>query len=206
MSGTHLSQSPYPRGQKAPLQKKMRFALDKQRIYVIGLVAVPAVITLLLVLQLATNLHVCHDALPPKQSECGSSRDEALQAGCIFDLMSFTWTHEDCYDADLETDFLSHQAWKWYLDREGTAAADEKRVREGQFASLHVTWEYHRLHCVYMMRKMARATAAERPLDAYLMDLGHTKHCLGQLEVQGTQWQSVNTEIRVKFPQCLGRQ
>ncbi|KAM3543791.1 hypothetical protein ARSEF1564_003344 [Beauveria bassiana] len=182
----------------------MRFALDKQKIYVIGLVALPAVITLLIVLQLAAKQAACHDALSPKQLECGSSRDEALQAGCIFDLMSFTWTHKDCHDADLEVEFLSRRAWKWYLDREGTATADEKRVREGQFPSLHVTWEYHRLHCVYMMRKMARATEAERPLDSYIMDLGHTRHCLGQLEVQGTKLWSVNTEIRVKFPRCIG--
>ena len=140
---------------------------------------------------------------------CGTTPSQALTAGCVFDPMSFVWTQPACYDAVLAEEFLSlghhrgsQSGWKWYHDREGLLYANETLVLRGVFASLHVSWEYHRQHCVFMLRKMQRAVAGGKSLDGYVAEVGHTKHCLGRLDVKGVDGEKVNTEIVRKFVRC----
>lgn len=148
-----------------------------------------------------------HLSLLPTEGNftCGTTREEAIAAQCVFDLMSFTWTHGAWDDAVLAEQFLDVHPWQWWHDGEGKFAANETLVRLGLFPSLHVSWGYHKLHCVYMMHKMQRAVAMGRRVDSYVADPGHTHHCLDRLDVMGVEPEKANTEIRTKFPTCLRR-
>lgn len=133
---------------------------------------------------------------------CGKTHDEALARGCQFDLMSFVWTPPACHDKELLEDFLSLRNWTWYHDIEGMHIADAAQVRQGIFEHLFVTWEYHKVHCAYMWRKLHRAMMSGSPVDGYIGISNHTRHCLSQLDRKGIDSQSVNTHIIQKFPAC----
>lgn len=133
---------------------------------------------------------------------CGKTRDEALARGCQFDLMSFVWTPPACHDKELLDDFLSLRNWTWYHDIKATQVADEHLVHQGKFDHLYVTWEYHKVHCAYMWRKLHRAMMSGSRVDGYIGNSNHTRHCLGQLDQRGIDLQSVNTLIIQKFPVC----
>lgn len=139
---------------------------------------------------------------------CGKTRDEALTRGCQFDLMSFVWimsfvwTPPACHDKELPDDFPSLRNWAWYHDIKATQVADEHPVHQGKFDHLYVTWEYHKMHCQYMWRKLHRAMMSVSRVDGYIGNSNHTRHCLGQLDQRGIDPQSVNTHIIQKFPVC----
>lgn len=148
------------------------------------------------------SAHISEGVSTNISTSCGTSREEALTQNCVFDLMSFTWTKPACYDEYLASEFLSLQDWAWYHDAQGQYPANKTLVRLGLFDSLHVTWGYHQTHCVYMMRKMQRALVNKTPLDSYVNDQKHTRHCLGRLEIENVDKDKINTQIITKFPSC----
>lgn len=135
---------------------------------------------------------------------CGNSRTDALANHCVFDLMSFTWAPSACYDGALAEEFLLLQNWTWYHDFKATQPADSELVRRGRYPDLYVTWEYHKQHCAYMWRKLHRAMMTGAPVDGYVGNWNHTRHCLGQLDRKGLEPNKVNTKIETKFPSCGG--
>jgi hypothetical protein len=82
--------------------------------------------------------------------------------------MSFVWTPPACHDKELPGDFLSLRNWTWYHDIKATQVADEHLVHQGKFDHLYVTWEYHKVHCAYMWRKLHRAMMSGSRVDGTL--------------------------------------
>ncbi|KAK5994537.1 hypothetical protein PT974_05015 [Cladobotryum mycophilum] len=140
-------------------------------------------------------------ALPPAQ--CGNSPTEAMEAGCRFDLMSFTWSRPQCFDGELVDEFLALQNWTWWLDAYGNQEVPLETVALGVYSPLFVTWEYHLFHCTYMWRKMHRAVLNGAPLDSYVLNLDHTLHCGHMLLNRTAQLQERNTAIITKYPSCV---
>jgi hypothetical protein len=136
---------------------------------------------------------------------CGNSPAEAISNGCSFDVMSFTWLPEQCFDEPLMEDFLGQRNWTWHLDGHGQQQADEAAVRKGTHSELYVSWEYHLMHCTYMWRKLHRAVLQDLDsLDGYIGNLAHTEHC-GEMLLGGFKTapsQETNTMIYTKFPAC----
>ncbi len=132
---------------------------------------------------------------------CGNTSEEAMRAGCRFDVMSFTWSVPDCFDEELMEDFLSLD-WTWWLDDSHTKLANFDDVAAGMHAALYVSWKYHKFHCAYMWKKMHRAILSGRPLDSYIGSVEHTQHCGGILLDHDVDWKRGPTEIYVKFPTC----
>jgi|SRR3569833_1057220 len=133
---------------------------------------------------------------------CGNSSTEALGNGCIFDIMSFTWSHPQCFDEELMSDFLKYKQWTWWFDAEGEKPVPWSHVSAGHHPQLYVTWEYHLAHCTFMWRKMHRAIAAGKPLDSYVGNIHHTLHCGEMLLDREAALDERNTIIRVKYPSC----
>jgi hypothetical protein len=70
----------------------------------------------------------------------------------------------------------------------------------GQYPELFVTREYHRVHCVYMWRKMHRGL--ERGfIDTYIGNYHHTAHC-EQMLLEHIPSETIDTMILLKFPSC----
>lgn len=140
---------------------------------------------------------------------CGDSPADAVANGCFFDVMSFTWVPQECFNGPLMLDFLAQRNWTWYLDGQGQQQADETAVRNGAYNEVFVSWEYHLTHCVYMWQKMHHAILHGDPylesLDGYIGRIGHTEHC-GQMLLGGHDnsgsLQETNTMIYTKYPAC----
>ncbi|KAI1842111.1 hypothetical protein JX266_011644 [Neoarthrinium moseri] len=143
-----------------------------------------------------------HQAAGVSPWSCGSSREEALVAGCQFDVVSFSWLPPDCYDGELVAQFEARGPWQWYVGRDGGVTADAKAVREGRLDRLYVTWEFHLLHCTFQWKKMHRAMLAGRPIDSYIGNFSHTQHCERMIMNRRTQLNSTGTDIFIKYPSC----
>ncbi|KAH8821359.1 hypothetical protein F5884DRAFT_767515 [Xylogone sp. PMI_703] len=145
------------------------------------------------------------DSSPPSNSPCGSSPAEARTLGCRFDIMSFSWLPELCFDEELVEDFLARKKWIYYRQPlsdgvESQVPMDE--VFAGDHEHLFVTWEFHKAHCAYMMRKLHRAVLASLPLDGYIGNYNHTKHCTEVAMEEGTDPNYIMTKIFTKYPSC----
>lgn len=80
---------------------------------------------------------------------CGNSTQDATEAGCRFDVMSYTWVHPNCFDQELMYDFLGQSDWHWYLDEDSEQALTLDEVTKGQHEYVYVTWKYYITHCTY---------------------------------------------------------
>ncbi len=143
---------------------------------------------------------------------CRTTHVSALEAKCLFDPISFSWTPQPCYDASLIDSFLALDDWTWYLDANGTNPVVFDVVITGSHEYLYVSWDYHRWHCTYMWRKMHRAILSQNGsgrggekllLDTYINDPEHTEHCEGVLLNRTVPLGNTDTMIRRKFIGCV---
>lgn len=117
---------------------------------------------------------------------CGYSPSEgtasdATTRGCVYDIISGSWVHPECHDAELEAEFLAHQPpWKWWADEQRTqeVSVDELRATGGlNPTGYFVTPEYHDYHCAYTWRKLHRAIEGSGLIDEHIGGMRHTNHC-----------------------------
>jgi len=146
---------------------------------------------------------------------CGHSPSEAVERGCIFDVMTTSWQHPDCYDADLNAEITAlHSPWPFYWssgpenerptpEMLNLIPLEELGFYEGTFWA---TREYHVWHCTYAWRLMHRAVERGRKLDVFLMNYEHTAHC-GRLIINATDYSDIPmdspvTQATLKYPLC----
>ena len=109
---------------------------------------------------------------------CGNSSEEALKNGCVFDFIPGAWVHPDCYDEELEREFMEHGDWHWYADPEGNEELSEEVMRRtGGPNPTYVSLEYHDSHCAFTWRKLHRAILLGKPIDSQVGEYPHTTHC-----------------------------
>lgn len=140
------------------------------------------------------------------KSPCGHTAGEARARGCHFDIITFCWLPDRCYDAELSDSLEKLVDWKWYLDRNKTQPVPKEEALQGELDGLYVSWEYSVKHCVYMWEKMHRGLlgAGKAAIDTYIGPYSHTEHC-GKMILSpggGYAMSDINTRIRVKFPNC----
>jgi len=138
-------------------------------------------------------------------SPCGSTAQEARERGCHFDVISFCWLPDQCYDPHLSSAFDNLKSWEWYLDPNKTQPLTHEQVMTGEFTGLYVNWEYHLRHCTAMWKKLHRAILGDgkKAIDSYIGPYDHTKHCEHMLlNDREVGFEEINTIILVKFPDC----
>ena len=136
---------------------------------------------------------------------CGSTSSEARARGCHFDVISFCWLPDACYDTELSDAFDGYTKWEWYLDSNKTRPISHELAMTGDYTDLFVNWEYHLRHCTAMWKKLHRAILGRGKIaiDGYIGPLAHTEHCsMMLLEDRDVGLEEINTIIRVKFPDC----
>lgn len=138
------------------------------------------------------------------KSPCGNTATEARDRGCKFDIISFCWLPEQCYDTQLSQDFDNVHHLEWFMDLNKTQPVSHHDIMTGEHTNLYVNWEYHVNHCTAMWMKMHRAILGDgkKAIDSYIGELSHTKHCGNMLLERESALEEINTIIRVKFPHC----
>jgi hypothetical protein len=132
---------------------------------------------------------------------CGSSPAEARGKGCRFDIVSFAWKFESCFDEDLSQEFMAENDWEFYEDKEGERKVSIEVVRRGE-RDMWVSWRFHMVHCTYMWRQMHRALTSGRPIDSHLSAYHHTLHCGEVLLNRNKSMDAINTMAPIIYPVC----
>lgn len=138
-------------------------------------------------------------------SPCGSTPQDARARGCHFDVISFCWLPDACYDAELSDAFDNITTWEWFLDPNRTQPISHQQAMTGELTGLYVNWEYHLRHCTAMWEKLHRAIlgTGKSAIDGYIGRLEHTKHCSQMLlKDRDVALETINTIILVKYPAC----
>ena len=93
--------------------------------------------------------------------------------------MTFAWYPAACYDEELDREFMGLQDWKWYstdkLREEDELPRDA--ILRGKIPKAFMSMEYHKMHCMYTVRKLYRSTMGKALCDNYILTLGHLEHC-----------------------------
>jgi hypothetical protein len=135
---------------------------------------------------------------------CGSSPEEARAKGCHFDVISFNWLPDECYDDELSQEF-DHEL-EWFLDQNRTQPLSHEQIMTGEHTGVYVNWEYHLRHCTAMWKKFHRAVIGnlgKQAIDSYIGSYQHSRHCeLMVLADRSIPLDVINTRITLKYPDC----
>ena len=112
-------------------------------------------------------------------SPCGLSPDSARKVGCKWSAMTFAWYPPACFDAELNDKFFALQDWKYYSTEDLNEDHELPRdaIIRGDIPKAYMTMDYHRIHCMYTVRKLYRALMGFSLSDNYILTLGHLDHC-----------------------------
>ena len=137
---------------------------------------------------------------------CGGTAAEARARGCHFDIVSFMWLPDQCWDPELVADFEETNHLEWFQGPNRTGPLTRAQVITGEYNPVFVNWEYHWRHCTAMWKKMHRALLSplgQAAIDGYVAPYHHTLHCEEMFLVNRTKnFEDTDTEVRVKYPDC----
>lgn len=134
--------------------------------------------------------------------ECGLVPEDAIEAGCVFDLMAFAWIQPACVDEELTAEFLRLKSWAWWTDADGSKEVSKDEVALGRHEELFVSWEYQLQQCVYLWKKMQRALVKKAPLDTLTLDEDHTTQCVEMLLDREAPVEETKTLMVSKYTSC----
>lgn len=137
---------------------------------------------------------------------CGTTAAEARARGCHFDIVSFMWLPDQCWDPELVADFEKVNHLEWFQGPNRSGPLTREQVITGEYTPVWVNWEYHWKHCTAMWKKMHRALLSplgQAAIDGYVAPYHHTLHCEEMFMVNRTKnFDDTDTEVRIKFPDC----
>lgn len=113
--------------------------------------------------------------------QCGTTPEEARLRGCIFEVTLSLWVPEQCYDRELEEEYLRSEGLVYYRDLNFTQEVPFDEVKLGEQYGWFVPWQHHIRHCAFGLRKFHRAVVSSGKIDGYLINYNHTMHCLDML-------------------------
>ncbi|TGO73956.1 hypothetical protein BELL_0318g00010 [Botrytis elliptica] len=159
---------------------------------------------------------------PPSQggsqvvAHCGISAQEAMERGCLWDIMSFGWIHPLCFDKE-ESDrwAAKYGPFDWYVD-DGQAVDEKEQPVNGTLTqplsldeipfaqSVWTTQGYHIMHCLYLLKMVHVAALNSDPVSNEAVNLGHTDHCVGLIgNTDLIEYDAITTPVRLLFVQCV---
>lgn len=71
---------------------------------------------------------------------------QARSNDCRFDVTSFSWLPQACYDDGPVVDFLALEAWQWFSTPSGTEPVSLEAVQKKDTPRMYVSWKYHVAH------------------------------------------------------------
>ncbi|KAH8598647.1 hypothetical protein B0O99DRAFT_615592 [Bisporella sp. PMI_857] len=115
---------------------------------------------------------------PLQWKHCGNTSEEAVSNNCILDFIAGAWVPRECYDAELEEEFLKLRDWHWYADEAGRHEISKDIIKQnGGSNPIFVSIEYHWVHCAYTWKKLHRSRIRHTPIDTHISKYEHTVHC-----------------------------
>ncbi|KAK0663416.1 hypothetical protein QBC41DRAFT_284629 [Cercophora samala] len=117
--------------------------------------------------------------------DCGSSIDEALSLGCVYDTLATAWMPPHCRDPDLTAEFDLHGlnpdgSWPYFADKEGTVPLSISDVAAlgGTQRTFWATRRWHLVHCLFYWQKYWRMRHTGAVMEERYDRLDHVRHCM----------------------------
>ncbi|TDZ61935.1 hypothetical protein CTRI78_v004006 [Colletotrichum trifolii] len=133
------------------------------------------------------------------KSPCGNSSSDARARGCHFDVLSFCWVPDECFDRELTDKFRKAGPWVFYTDMNKTAS-----ITEEQFGSntqhVYLTNRLHKAHCAYNMLRFHKALTENRMVHREDV-LTHTQHCT-QVLTRIDEPEDILVRAKIQYPDC----
>jgi len=141
-------------------------------------------------------------------TRCGSFPSQAVQFGCVFDLMNYGFTASECFYEDLYEEALATGPWEWYIGENLTLPLPQDVEVLKRSVEVWTQIEYHYEHCKYTQKIVARAVENDDILvpQEIARDY-HRNHCddlMGRFE--SGEWgkgEILNTWIRMLYNPCV---
>lgn len=155
------------------------------------------------------------DLAPPPSltTSCGWNYTMAIANNCKFQLWSYSWVPPDCFDKELDDDFLALQAqedWDYYSSILPPIKVPLESVLKGNRNDLMSTWGQHFWHCAFYQRKFFRVVEenggdripalkmTNRDLDEH-----HGIHCQEWISNPNKYpWDKININLTVGYHFC----
>lgn len=159
-----------------------------------------------------TDLRATPSSQPTRH--CGSTPDEARMKGCQFQLWSYSWVPSECFDHDLQKDFLekaiSSEGWSYYSTRSGSEEdlIDTGVVMGGGQDNIYTTWGQHYWHCVFYQRKFFSMVLGNEGMDLSMMttrdkDEPHALSCQRWIaDPKAYDWWEINVNLTIGYHSC----
>ena len=144
---------------------------------------------------------------------CGSTTEEARMLGCQFQLWSYSWVPGECFDHQLQKDFIeiaiSSEGWDYSTKPHGREEdhVDLGVVLGGGRDGLFTTWGQHYWHCVFYQRKFFAMMVGE-DMDLEMMtnrdkDESHALSCQRWIaDPWAYDWWDVNVNLTIGYHSC----
>ncbi|KAK5657145.1 hypothetical protein OQA88_3202 [Cercophora sp. LCS_1] len=125
---------------------------------------------------LPTGLSIC---------DCGSSVQEALSLGCIYDTLATAWLPPACRDDALTAQFDragpgEDGAWSYFADEAGAiplTIADVAALGGTENNTFWASRTWHMTHCIFYWQKYWRMRRTGAVMEERFDSLAHVKHC-----------------------------
>lgn len=153
-----------------------------------------------------------HSALTTDPEEyssasCGSTPDEAISRGCVFDLMNYAWTPPECYSSQLLNESLAlyFEPWKWYSSRSRTPDTEVLQDSEvlSRMETVYGDHAYHVAHCLYMWRTLQWALFGNlTKLQHHYATFEHQGHCIELLSREQRN-DAKHATIHLEYVKCV---
>ncbi|GAB7355661.1 hypothetical protein MBLNU459_g6372t2 [Dothideomycetes sp. NU459] len=112
---------------------------------------------------------------------CGTTADEARALGCKWDIMTMSWEHPDCFDADLTREFEELGPWQFYhSSRPGKEVPEPGMLTPIPYELVKRGWK----------------------MGGELASFHHTEHCSQALSNTSVPMDAIITKTNVQFPTC----
>ncbi|RAL63401.1 hypothetical protein DID88_003825 [Monilinia fructigena] len=146
--------------------------------------------------------------------DCGSTPAEAQAKGCVWDLMSFSWTHPACYNKNISDEFLDKYGPFTFHANINKKPGYELTQDELPYVrsvtpetKVPMVWaqeHYHTAHCAYIMKLLHIAAMSGHLVTNEGIGMGHTNHCVGVfLDPTREPFSKITTRVELLFGKCV---
>ncbi|KAK0714688.1 hypothetical protein B0H67DRAFT_578809 [Lasiosphaeris hirsuta] len=117
--------------------------------------------------------------------DCGSSIQEALSLGCVYDMLATAWLPLSCRDDALTAEFDRagpgpDGAWSYFADEEGAIPLTISEVAALGGTGNNTFWasrQWHVVHCLFYWQKLWRMRNTGAIMEERFDNMAHIRHC-----------------------------
>lgn len=150
-----------------------------------------------------------HENISTMTLNCGNSTTEARALGCKFDVLSFLWVPEPCFDTEMIEAYKRDVNWHGYNDPESKQLLDldEMSERIPPF-TYYTTIREHAIHCAYIWQKQHKSYLNRGLyMDDNSASFHHTVHCsevlMDTTDLDPNLLGAFETQTTLGFSSCL---